>query len=482
MGGRSRGAAFIIMVKGPPAHPIKGHLPQIARDPLAFFTECARSYGDVVDVRLGPRHTLQLSNPHDIESVLVKNNHAFAKHPAMNANRLLLGEGLVVSEGAVWQQQRRAIQPAFHRQRIAEYADLMVAFAQGMVDGWRDGETRDIHSDLMQLTIRLVSRALFHADMDAEASSVEFAQREIMDAFRVKLNSLFFLLPEAIPTPANLRMRRAVYRLEELLYRGIVRGRSRGQPEGDLLSLVLGAPDPNHGGRMSGPQIRDEVVNFFFAGYETSVNALSWTCYLLARHPEIQHRVHAEVTSVLGGRTHLTAGDAERLSYTEQAVTEAIRLYPPIWMMGRRARVATSVGGYRVPRGGLVQMSQWVVHRDPRWYDRPDEYRPERWTADFTRQLPRFAYFPFGAGPRRCVGRVFAMLEAVLVVSTIVRHYHLSLAGDPVVPRASLTLHPHPDHGLRLKLNRRSPESSKQCSGQVRGPVLLGPHTGCLSS
>jgi cytochrome P450 len=416
-------------------------MPEFWRDPLGFVTMCARTYGDVVAVRMGPRLAFQLNSPADIEYVLVKNHRNFIKHPALSVNRYLFGNGLLVSEGDDWLRQRRLAQPSFHRAKLADYGEIMVDLAERMLAGWRDGETRDLHAELMHMTVRVATKTLFGTDLsDDEASAVEDAQREVMAAYYARFNSLFFLLPERLPTPTNLRMKRAAQQLDRVLHQAVL---PRRDPDGDdLLSMLLAVRDRETGEGLTPTQLRDEVMDLFLAGHETTAGALSWTWLLLMQHPDVEAKLRAEVGAVLGdGRA--TAADLPGLRYTEMVVKEAMRLYPPAWILGRQARSDCRIGGYRVPAGSLLQMSQWVVHRDRRYYDDPETFRPERWEAGRMDGLPKYAYFPFGGGPRVCIGNGFAMMEAVLVVATIAQRFRLALApGQEVRPLPSMTLRP----------------------------------------
>jgi cytochrome P450 len=437
---------------GPPGRFLVGSLPEFRRDVLGFFTDCARRYGDVVPVRLPRRRLLVLSHPDLIEEVLTTRVRQTTKTVLLQALRPVLGDGLLLSEGDTWLRQRRLIQPAFHRQRIAGYGDVMAGYAErGMAD-WRDGQTRDVHADMMAITQAIVAKTLFDADVSDAAWDVGQALHVLMEDFSQRRTRLFEL-PRFVPTPGRRRARAAVERLDRVVYGIIADRRARGEDRGDLLSLLLDAQDADDGSRMTNRQVRDEIMMLFLAGHETTAVALSWTWYLLARHPEVEARLAAELRSVLGGRRP-TVADLPRLRYAEMVVTESMRLYPPVYSLTRRVREACVVGGHRVEPETVLVMSQWVVHRDPRWFDAPAAFQPDRWENDLAKRLPRYAYFPFGGGPRLCIGNTFALMEATLLLATIAQRFRFTLApGATVRPMLSVTL--RPAAGIPMTLSAR---------------------------
>jgi cytochrome P450 len=437
---------------GPKGHWLTGNLPAFRRDRLGFLTECARTYGDVVGFRLGPRRMMLVNHPDLVEEVLVTKNRHFIKHFALRMTRSTLANGLLTSEGDFWLRQRRLAQPAFHRDRIAAHAAVMVALAERMLADWADGQVRDVQDDMMRLTLEIVARCLFDADVSGDSAEASVAMETLLRCFTARINKLI-RLPESFPTPVNLRLRRAVRRLESILFDIIAKRRASGEERGDLLSMLLHARDEDDGARMTDRQLRDELMTLFMAGHETTANTLSWAFYFLANHPEAEALLHAELDAVLGGRAP-TLADLPRLPYAEHVITESLRLYPTVWVLGREAIEPCTVGGYKVPVGVTVYMSQWVVHRDPRWYDDPESYRPGRWADGLQKRLPRYAYFPFGGGPRICIGNGFAMMESVLLLATIAGRYRLAMApGATVTPLATMTL--RPDEGLMMTISRR---------------------------
>ena len=439
-------------LRGPRARGLLGHLNEFQRDQLGFYAECAR-YGDVVPVRLGPRRALLVYHPDAIEEVLVTRSRDFVKSPGVRLLRPLLGDGLLLSEHDVWLRQRRLVQPAFHRQRVAAYGEVMTAYAARRLADWKEGDVLDVHDEMMSLTQAIVAKTLFDADVSDEAHEVGTASHILMEDFGARLGSLLQLLPNWLPTPANLRARRAITRLDQVVYRMIAARRQSSEDRGDLLSILLHAQDADDGTRMSDRQVRDEVMTLFMAGHETTAVALSWTWYLLAQHPDVDGRLAEELRTVLGSRAP-TAVDLPRLSYTEMVVTETMRLYPPAYAMGRMAAVPTEVAGHPVAAGVVVILPTWVVQRDPRWFDEPEAFRPERWQDERARRQPRYTYFPFGGGPRQCIGNGFAMMEACLLLAAIAQRFRLTLVPDQrVTPTPYVTLRPEP--GIRMLLARR---------------------------
>jgi cytochrome P450 len=438
---------------GPKGKLLTGNLAELRRDTLDVFTRCAREYGDVAGIRFGLTRALVLSHPRLIEEVLVTNARNFTKHFGVRLLRGWFGNGLLTSEGEFWLRQRRLIQPAFGRERVPAYAAVMVELAERLAAAWRDGETRDVYADMTRLALEIIARAMFGADLGEQAVAVGEAVAVLADGVVERLNSLF-RLPQVVPTPANLRRGRAAVRLDAVLYDIIRRRRASKEAGDDLLGTLIRACDEDDGSRMTDQQLRDEAFTLFVAGHDTTALTLTWGLYLLARHPEAARALEAELDDVLGDRAP-GAEDLPRLRYADAVVREVMRLYPSAYAIGRQAIAACDVGGYPVPAGGTVLMSQWAVHRDPRWYDEPERFWPERWADGLERRLPKCAYFPFGGGPRVCIGNHFALMEAVLVLASVARHWRVSVpAGEaPVRPRPQITL--RPAGPVRLTLHRR---------------------------
>jgi cytochrome P450 len=436
---------------GPKGHLIGNNLREYANDPLGFLSSCAREYGDVVKLRLMGQTFYLLSHPDLIEYVLVDNNRNFTKTRILRRNRRLLGEGLLTSEGEFWRRQRRLAQPAFHRKRVAAYGEVMVAFAERSLEGWWDGQTIDVHEEMMRLTLEIVAKCLFDTDVGTEAKDVGRAMKVALEDFSSQRRLI--RIPKRIPTPHNVRFEMAARRLDRIVATIIEERRKSEEDRGDLLSMLMFAEDDS-GERMTDEQLRDEVMTLLLAGHETTANALSWTFWLLSLNVEVGAKLAEELKRVLGGRAP-TIEDLSNLPYAERVLKESIRLYPPAWVMGREAIGECEVGGHRMPAGTTALVSQWVVHRDPRYHDDPERFFPERWTAEYEEGLPRFAYFPFGGGPRQCIGASFAMTEARLILATVAQRYRMELAaGQRVEPYASVTL--RPEKGIRMTLAKRS--------------------------
>jgi cytochrome P450 len=444
--------ATALLPPGPKGHFLSGSLPEFSQDRLGFFTRCAREYGAMVAFRLGRRLVYLLNDADAIEYVLVTGSRNFTKHFAVRMNRLLTGYGLIGSEGDFWLRQRRLIQPAFLRERVASYGANMVAAAERRLAAWQHGATCDMHVEMAQITLEIVAEALFGADVTASSRDVGTALEEALRCLVARMRNLI-ILPEWLPTPTNLRLRRAVRRLDAIVYGIIKQRRLRHEKRNDLLSLLLHARDED-GSHMTDQQLRDETMTLFLAGHETTALALTWTWYLLAQHPEVEAQLLDELQRVLGGRTP-TAADLPRLRYTERVIQEVMRLYPPVYAIGREAIHDCEIGGYHVPAGTTLLMSQWVMHRNPRYFAAPEVFNPDRWTEERAKRLPKYAYFPFGGGPRVCIGNTFALLEAVLVLATLLPKVRFApLPDHPVRPRALVTL--RPEYGIKGIIARRA--------------------------
>jgi cytochrome P450 len=438
---------------GPPNRFIIGSMPEFSRDPLGFLDHCAREYGDVVRICVPGPDAYVFFHPNDVEQVLVTQSRNFIKDRTLRLRpfKLVLGNGLLSSDGDFWKRQRRLAQPAFHRDRIAEYGRVMVLYAERMVETWQSGQTFDVHRQMMRLTLEIVARTLFNTDAEDDAEGIGAALEVAMDRFSSQ-GSLLRMLDNYLPTPGWLRLKGAVERLERIVYRMIEQHRAAERPPGDLLSMLLAARDED-GSAMTDQQLRDEVMTLFLAGHETTALALSWTIYLLGLHSQVESKLVEEIESVTGGRP-LEIADAPRLRFTEKILKEAMRLYPPAWSIGRQAISECEIGGYRLPPGAQVFAVQWTTQRDPRFFESPSEFHPERWDETFEKSLPRFAYFPFGGGPRMCIGNQFAMMEATLILATIARRFRMNPITDhEVTPWPSITLRPR--NGVWVTLERR---------------------------
>jgi cytochrome P450 len=426
---------------GPKGSWLGGNLPEFRTHRLEFLTRCVREYGDMVKLRFAHRVIYLTSHPDLIEDVLVTHSKHFTKHFALRLNPVILGNGLLTSEGDFWLRQRRLIQPVFSRTRIAGYGPAMVEAAQRLIANWMPGEARDIHAEMMRVTLDIAAKTLFGAEVGDQAHAIAEALEVAQGNFLQRFNSLL-PLPMWVPTPANLRMRRAVKRLDDVIYGIIHQRRQNPADRGDLLSLLLHARDEDDGTGMTDKQLRDEAMTLFLAGHETTALTLSWAWYLLAQHPEAEAKLIAEIDSVLAGRTP-TVEDWPKLKYAEMVALEAMRLYPPAYVIGREALIDLDIGGYHVPKGTTMLMPAWVIHRDARWYDEPERFRPERWGEERMKSMPKFAYIPFGGGPRVCIGQQFAMMELALILATIGQRFRFRIKpGATVQPLAFFTLRP----------------------------------------
>ena len=442
---------------GPKAHWLRGNLEAFKPDRLKFLTECAQTYGDVVALRLGPKRIWALNHPDLVEEVLVTKNRQFVKHFGLREAKPSLGEGLLTSEGDFWRRQRRLAQPAFQRDRINGYANVMVDYTERMLKTWSHGQHRDVQDDMMKLTLEIVTKTLFDADIAGDAGHVAEAMNTLMESFTERVSRLI-KPPIWVPTLSNLQFRRALNRVESVLYKIIADRRKTGEDRGDFLSMLLQAQDvEGDGSRMTDRQVRDESITLFMAGHETTANTLAWVWYLLSNHPEVEAKLHAELDHVLDGRPPNVA-DLPRLVYTDRVVTETLRVMPTVWLLGREAVEPVEIGGYLVPKGTTMWMSQWVIQRDPRWFDEPEAFRPERWADGLAKRLPRYAYFPFGGGPRICIGNHFAQMEAVLLLAAIARKFRPRLAPGAIIkPLATMTLRPESGVPVILEERLRNP-------------------------
>jgi cytochrome P450 len=425
-----------------PGRLLTGVMPEFNRDSLAFVLKVAREYGDVARARFLYIDAYFLSRPDLIEQVLVTENRNFIKPRSLRTPFFagIVGQGLLTSEGDFWRRQRRLAQPAFHRDRIGAYAAEMTDSTRRLIANWRDGETRDLHEDMQRLTMEIVTRTLFSAEVsDADAETIWGALAEIARPFASQA-TLRWIADNRLPTRAHRRFFRNVAKLDEVVLRIIAARRAAGEDRGDLLSMLLAARDED-GARMTDRQLRDEVMTIFLAGQETTALALTWAWHLLAENPEAERALHAELDEVLEAGRAARFDDLPRLRRAEAVVKESMRLYPPAWGVGREAARGCEIGGYRIPRGSQVFMMSYAVQRDSRFFREPEQFRPERWANGETDDLPKFAYFPFGGGPRLCIGNSFAMTETVICLASIARRYRFRHApGHTVAPLPAMSL------------------------------------------
>ncbi len=435
----------------PTQHRIAGHGPDFAADSLNYI-ENLIPLGAVARMRFYMFNAFVAQSPATIHEVLVQ--HADLYHKTTSLKRVmypLLGEGLFTSDGAFWKGQRKLLQPAFHTKRIGGYVDTMRDYSVRLTERWHDDATYDMHHEMTQLTMEIIAKTLFDADVRDDADSVGMAISTLLTDINERLNHVL-APPYWTPTARNRLFKRALARLNQAIQGFIDARRVTGDDRGDLLSMLLLAQDEN-GARMSDQQVRDEATTLFGAGHETTANALTWTWYLISQHPEVEARLHEELDRVLGGRP-LELADLPQLTYTEQVLKEAMRLYPPAFVVTRVAVADTEVGGYLVKKDDVVIVNIYGVQRDPQYYPDPHRFDPERFTPENEKLLPKYAYLPFGGGPRVCIGNAFAMMEAKIVVASIAQHYTLSLAPDQQV-QAERIFTVRPKYGMRMRVSAR---------------------------
>lgn len=444
-----------LLPPGPHGRPFVGIMPDFARDTLSFMRTLSR-YGDVTSMRFGPFVVFGLNSPDLVQHAIVKLADKMQKQTiTVTTMKPVVGMGLFTSDGEFWRRQRRLAQPAFHTRRIGSYAQTIAAFAQAYGDRIRDGEMLDIERDMNALTMSIIAKVLFDADVTGEAAEVGEITTEVLHHMNERFNR-FFSLPYWVPTPAHRRFHRLVARLDVLIQGFIDARRASGQDNGDLLSMLLMAQDEEEDtGGMSDQQVRDEAMTMFGAGHETTSVTMTWTWALLAQHPAIAAKLHAELDAVLGGRVP-TFEDLPKLRYTEQVIKESMRLYPAAWGFTREATEDVEIGGFTLKKGEGVMVNTYGMHHDARYFPDPERFDPERFSEAREGDIPKYAYLPFGTGPRVCIGNAFAMMEAKLILATLAQRYTFALApGQIVEGQRQFTL--RPKYGMRMIAHARVP-------------------------
>jgi len=440
---------------GPRGLPLAGMAFVLRRDPLAGMRQIAREYGDIVRFHVMMQERILLNHPDWINQVLVIQHSKFHKSElTRRITARMLGQGLLISEGEFWRRQRRLAQPAFHRNRVNDYAATMLDIASAHIRDWRGGESRNIGQEMTALTLGIAVRTLFSTTLPEEARRVGHAMTFLM-RYSLRRQRLPFRIPETWPTPSNRRANRELGFIDSLVYRIISERQAAGNSRhyNDLLALLMGAMDED-GTQMTPQQLHDETMTLFLAGHETTAQMLAWTWYALSQNPAAEARLHEELRDILGTRP-MDAADFARLPYLQAVMNEVLRLYPPAYIMAREAIEPCEIGGYEFRPGVTLLFSQWLMHRDARYYDDAEAFRPERWLDGLEKRLPPGAHFPFGDGPRRCIGQGFALMEAAVVIATLARRFHLKLVpGHPVVGEPLVTLRPR--HGIRMTLYARN--------------------------
>jgi cytochrome P450 len=416
------------------------------------MTQYAREYGDFVRFHLGPFPVYLASNPDVIESVLGDNTGLFVRARNAQSIRSLVGNGMVTSAGSFWQRQRRLLQPAFHRQQIVASAEQISTITERVInEQWQEGEVYEIDHQLVGLTMAIVGKTLFDVDVTDAIDTIGKAMEVAVRHFEIRSSNMF-IIPEWLPTIDNLRYRKAVQDMNRIVFNIIEEHKNNPCHSRDLLSVLLSLQDED-GTKMTDRQVRDEVMTFILAGHETSAHSLAWTCWLLAEHPDIEAKLVSEIESVLGGRSP-TYEDLANLKYTEAILLEAMRLYPAAWLLAREAVQDCEVAGYQIKAGETIFMSPWVMHRDSRFFEQPEVFNPSRWSGDFIKHVHPCVYFPFGQGPRMCIGKSFAMMEMILILASIFQKFHMKLIpGQNVEVNPSMTL--YPKNGIQIVLKKR---------------------------
>lgn len=425
---------------------------RLRRNVLEYLTRACRTYGDAVSLRAGRQLICVFNSPELIRDVLVTKDDCFIKGPALRRARETLGDGLLTSEGDFHRRQRRLAQPAFHPTRVATYGAMMADITHRAVQRWQDGQQMDLHDEMMKVTLRIVAKTLFDAEVEADLDSIGRAMDVAVGMFTRTMTPWGPLL-NRLPLPSNFRFKRSRARLFAIIDRFIREHRDSGD-RGDLLSMLIRARDTegDHGA-MSASLLRDESYTIFTAGHETTANALTFALDLLARNPQAEASLHEELDRVLGGRPPLVA-DLDQLPYARMVICESMRIYPPAWAVGREASRDVQIGPWLLPKGTVVLLSQWVTHRDERWYPEPLKFDPLRWTPEARAARPRWSYFPFGGGSRQCIGESFAWMEAILVLAAIAQTWRVELLDDrPLQVFPTITLRPR--RGVPARLRRR---------------------------
>lgn len=443
-----------LKVLGPKGLPLTGNLLAFRKDKLEFLRRMAQKYGDVVHLRFGQHHLYLLNNPDMIKEVLVTKQQHFRKAKGLQVAKAVVGEGILTSEGQKHLRQRRLMQPSFRQDHIARYGDTMVRHTEQMLATWQDGEERLFTKDMMELTLSIITDTMFGANVMNNAREIGHAIEVGLKYISNRATSILDI-PPTIPTRSNREFKQAAETLDRVIYSIIEERRKNETPnQHDLLSRLLMARDEEDGTGMTDQQIRDEVMTIFVAGHETTANTLSWATYLLSQNPAAEQKLCAELDHVLEGRPP-TAADMPHLSYTQNVIWESMRLYPAAWMINRQVIEPVEISGHMFKPGATIMMSQYVMHRHADYFTNPDSFQPERFEGDLLKRVPQFAFFPFGGGPRVCIGNHFALMEATLLLACMYQKFRFRLAEghQHVEPEPLVTL--RPKNGLRMKLIRR---------------------------
>ncbi len=441
------------VIDGPKGLPIIGNLRAFSgSDRIQNMLDWKAKYGDTIKIQLVNQPAYIITNPEDVYEIMVKSAHKVHKSPILKKwLTRAIGEGLLLSEEDFHKRQRRLAQPAFHMQRISSYADIIVDYGEQMVETWGNNQQLDMHESMMTLTMQIIAKVLFDADVSQDAHDLSEAITIGIESAMHKITHPI-TMPEWIPTPANRRTDQAYALLNGTIEDIINDRRQTMEDKGDLLSMLLLSVDED-GERMNDKQVRDEAMTLFLAGHETTANALTWTFYLLSQNPDVLEKLLAEIDTVVGNR-RATMADLKQLTYTEMVLKEAMRLYPPAWILTRLVKEPIELSSFTAQPNDILIVSQYLTHRDPQLWENPDVFDPQRWTPEAEKSRPKFSYFPFGGGPRVCIGNNFAMMEGQLLLATLLQRYTAELQPNTTVtPEPVITLRPFA--GLPMILKKR---------------------------
>ncbi len=414
------------------------------------LSQIHKKYPDIVHVKLGITDFYLATNSDLVQEILVTKQRDFVKGEYLQRTKKVFGEGLLTSEGDFHHRQRKLVQPAFHHDRIDSYAEIMTEYSERTMQNWQNRQVLDIHAEMLKLTMSIVAKCLFDTDVEKESKSISRDLTTTIEYFN-RLSSPLSAILQKLPT--NKKYEKAVQRIDRMVYGLIENRRKSGRDSGDLIYLLLNAKDEG-GTQMTEQQIRDEVLILFTAGHETTANALTWTWYLLSENPAVEAKLHAEVDKLIPEDSVPDARDMPKLEYTNKVLTESMRLYPPAWILPRKVVKDCNIGGYFIPADANVVLSQYVNHHDPRYFVDPEKFEPERWSPEMKKRLPKFAYFPFGGGPRSCIGEPFAWMEGVLILADVSRKWRLHHVEDHKVEMLPMiTL--RPKYGMKMQLHER---------------------------
>lgn len=446
---------FIPRPPGPKGRLVVGSLYEFQADPLYFLSQLTDKYGEISFFRFGLFQGVYFVNDPDlIKEILVTKQQSFVKSRDIQTLKAVVGDGLLTSEKGYHTNQRRMIQPSFKKTHIDRYAQDMIDTTNSFISKWESGKEKTITNDMMDIALGIITKTMFSMDFEEGTDAIGEPMDTVMKLGIKRMRSIV-QIPLWVPTKTNRKLKRAVHSLDQVLYNMIEKRRNDPHTHADLLGVLIEAKDDESGAGMSDRQLRDELMTVFLAGHETTANLLSWTLYLLSQNPEAEERLFDEIINVTEEEA-VAPEHFSKLSFTQNVIWESMRLFPPAYVIGRQVNEKVNIGGYQMKKSEMVLMSQYVMHRDPKFFDQPDKFIPERFENNFVKSLPTFAYFPFGGGPRVCVGNHFSLMEGVLALACIVQEFRVKMAPNhhQVKPQPLITL--RPKHGLRMIVEKRS--------------------------